>query len=124
MVRTAGSTDRAPKPAGPYSQSVRIGNVVACAGAGGISPQGDLREGIEAQTRQTFDNLVTSLTEVGATTHDVIQVRVFLTDLKNFAAMNSVYAEYFTDPYPARTTVYVQLPPGMLVEIDALAVLE
>jgi 2-iminobutanoate/2-iminopropanoate deaminase len=112
-----------PQPAGPYSPSIRIGSIAVCAGQGARSPDGLMAEGIEAQTRQTLDNVVAALGAVGATADDVAQVRVYLTDTEHFAAMNEVYRSYFDEPFPARTTVYVMLPAGLLIEVDALAVL-
>jgi enamine deaminase RidA (YjgF/YER057c/UK114 family) len=79
---------------------------------------------VGAQTRQAFVNLLAHLASAGATADDVISVRVFLTQVDHFAAMNEVYREFFNDPFPARSTIYVGLPPGLLVEIDALAVVE
>ncbi len=124
MSRTAFSTSDAPPPAGPYSQSVRIGGVVAAAGQAGNTPDGVWKEGVEDQTRQALDNLTATLKAAGATLDDVIQVRVFLTEVSQFPAMNAVYEEYFSAPAPARTTVYVTLPGALLVEIDALAVID
>ena len=123
MTRIAGRSDLAPAPAGPYSPSARIGAIVAGAGQAGLTPAGELVEGLGAQTRQAFTNLLASLAANGATSDDVISVRVFLTDPGQFEEMNAIYREFFTEPYPARTTVYVGLPTGLLVEIDALAVL-
>jgi 2-iminobutanoate/2-iminopropanoate deaminase len=123
MTRIASRAVDAPPPAGPYSSCVRIGDIVAAAGQAGFDATGALVDGIAAQTRQTLRNLLANLESGGATSNDVISVRVFLTDPSQFAVMNEAYAEFFDDPYPARTTVYVTLPPGMLVEIDALAVL-
>lgn len=121
--RIEGRTTDAPPPAGPYSQAVRIGTTVAAAGQAGFLPDGTLAEGVAAQTRRTLDNLVATLASCGATPGDVVHMRVYLTDPSQFAEMNAEYASYFEAPYPARTTVYVGLPPGLLVEIDALAVL-
>jgi 2-iminobutanoate/2-iminopropanoate deaminase len=123
MPRQGFTTTDAPKPVGPYSQSVRIGNTVAAAGQAGVLLDGSRRQGIEDQTRQTLENLAATLGAAGATLDDVIQVRVFLTEPENFAPMNEVYASFFSEPPPARTTVYVGLPAGILVEIDILAVL-
>lgn len=124
MPRQAFSTTDAPQPVGPYSQSVRIANTVAAAGQAGVRPDGSRTEGIEDQTQQTMENLAATLGAAGASLDDVIQVRVFLTDPQYFAPMNEVYAKFFSDPPPARTTVYVGLPGDLLVEIDVLAVLE
>ena len=123
MARTAGRSDQAPPPAGPYSPSARIGSLVAGSGQAGITADGVIVAGVGPQTRQTLSNLLASLMAAGATSDDVITVRVFLTDPADFEAMNAEYQTFFAEPYPARTTVYVGLPPGLLVEIDALAVL-
>ena len=122
MSRTEGRTDQAPLPAGPYSQSVRIGDVVAAAGQVGILPDGTVVDGVGPQTRQALANVAKVLEAAGASMDDVVTMRVFLTDTVQFAEMNEVYAEAFRAPFPARTTVYVGLPEGLLVEIDALAV--
>jgi 2-iminobutanoate/2-iminopropanoate deaminase len=124
MSRTEGRTDGAPAPAGPYSQSVRIGNVVAAAGQVGLRPDGTLAEGVGPQTTQALANVAAVLAASGASLDDAVTVRVFLTDTSQFDEMNTAYAEAFSAPYPTRTTVYVGLPDGLLVEIDALAVVE
>jgi 2-iminobutanoate/2-iminopropanoate deaminase len=121
-IRIQGSTDGAPPQAGPYSQSVRIGDVVAASGQAGSTPDGRLADGVAAQTRQALENIAATLDAAGATMGEVAHVRVYLTDAGQFAEMNSVYESFFEAPYPARTTVYVGLPAGLLVEIDALAV--
>lgn len=121
--RVAGHTDRAPAPAGPYSQSVRRGPLVAAAGQVGKSTDGVFATGVAAQTRLALQHLLEVLAASGATERDILSVRVFLTDPAHFDEMNAVYAEVFTEPYPARTTVYVQLRGEMLVEVDAVAVL-
>ena len=122
MSRTEGRTDGAPSPAGPYSQSVRIGDIVAAAGQVGITPEGVVVDGVGPQTRQALTNVASVLAASGASMDDAITVRVFLTDTSHFDEMNAVYADAFNPPYPTRTTVYVGLPEGLLVEIDALAV--
>jgi 2-iminobutanoate/2-iminopropanoate deaminase len=123
MSRTQGRTAEAPAPAGPYSQSVRIGSIVAAAGQGGADPAtGELvGPGVAEQTRQALANVAAVLAACGASLDDVIRVGVFLTDTEDFAALNDVYRSVFSEPFPARTTVYVGLPAGMKVEIDALA---
>jgi 2-iminobutanoate/2-iminopropanoate deaminase len=122
MSRTEGRTDGAPPPSGPFSQSVRIGGVVAAAGQVGNTPDGTVLDGVGSQTRQALANIAAVLAASGAGMGDVLSMRVFLTDVSHFGEMNAVYAEAFGEPYPTRTTVYVGLPPGLLVEIDALAV--
>jgi reactive intermediate/imine deaminase len=126
MSRIGGHTDDAPKPVGPYSQSARIGAVVAAAGQGGFDPvTGDLvGDGVAEQTRRALKNVAGVLAANGATLENVIRTGVFLTDTDDFEAMNEVYRTLFSEPYPARTTVYVGLPAGMKIEIDAIAVLE
>jgi 2-iminobutanoate/2-iminopropanoate deaminase len=124
MPRTAAHSNAAPDPVGPYSHSVRIGSMVAASGQAGITPgSAELREGIDLQTRQTLENLNATLAASGASLDDVLHVRVYLTKTSDFDAMNEAYRAYFTEPYPARTTVYVNLPAGLLVEIDALAII-
>lgn len=119
-----GETPFAPRPAGPYSQSRRRGPVIACAGQAGIDPDGRLEEGFAAQFRRTLENLRATLEAAGGQMSDVVQVRVFLTDPTQFEEMNSIYGDYFSEPYPARTTVTAALPQGLLVEADLLAVTE
>lgn len=123
MARTAGTPDGGPPAGGPYSASTRIGRMVAAAGQCGYLPDRSLVEGIPAQTRLALQNLAAALESSGATMDDVLSVEVFLVEVDDFAAMNSEYAEHFSAPYPARTTVYVGLRPGVLVEVSALAVL-
>jgi reactive intermediate/imine deaminase len=108
---------------GPYSQSVRIDDLVAAAGQAGVDPStGEVvSDDVGEQTEQTFRNIEACLQASGATLDDVIRVDVYLTSYEDFGAMNAVYSRWFTQPYPARTTVYVGLPPGLKVEITALA---
>jgi reactive intermediate/imine deaminase len=126
MPKTAIRTDQAPLPVASYSQAVLSGNILQVAGQGPGDPAtGQLvRGGITEQTRQTLDNLAVILAAAGASFDDVVMMRVYLADLADFAAMNEVYATYVRAPFPARTTVGVTLLGGMLVEIDALAVLD
>ena len=123
MARQGSSAPGTPPPAGPYTPAVRIGSIVAGSGQVGITGEGVVRDGVGPQTRQAFTNLLAHLASAGASADDVISVRVFLTDVDHFDAMNEVYREFFTEPFPARSTIYVGLPPGFLVEIDATAVL-
>jgi reactive intermediate/imine deaminase len=122
VTRLTGVTGDAPKPAGPYSQSTRIGSIVQSAGQVGLRPDGTLVEGVGEQTRQALRNVFTALAASGAEENDILSIRVFLTDTDHFDEMNEAYASMLSEPYPSRTTVYVGLRNGYLVEIDALAV--
>jgi 2-iminobutanoate/2-iminopropanoate deaminase len=126
MAKSAGHTGNAPEPAGPYSQSVRAGSFVAAAGQVGIDPQtGEVvSEDIREQTRQALKNVQAVLAASGATLGDVIRLGVFLTSLDDFGPMNEIFEEMLPEPLPARTTVYVSLPPNLKIEIDALAITE
>lgn len=124
MTREAISTTNAPQAVGPYSQAIVVGDLIFCAGQGAIDPQTqDLRPGtVEEETERTLRNLGAVLDAAGATFADVVKTTVFLADINDFAAMNGVYATFFPDPPPARTTVEVAaLPKGFKVEIEAIA---
>ncbi|MFC4555001.1 RidA family protein [Georgenia faecalis] len=118
------TTPDAPSPAGAYSQGVRAhGTVVAVSGQVGLDPAtGELVTGIDAQTRQALANVEAVLRAAGASLADVVKTTCFLTDLSYFAEFNAVYREVLGEAFPARSTVGVGLAPGMLVEIEALAV--
>jgi len=124
MARIEGRTEKAPAPVAAYSQAVRIGSTIAMAGQAGFDPEtGELAgPDVGAQTVQTFKNIEAALDACGAALDDVIRVDVYLSTLSDFAAMNEQYSRIFSAPYPARTTVGVELPPGMKVEITVLAV--
>lgn len=110
------------KPAAAYSPVVQSGELVVTAGQVAHDSDGNLIEGaIEAQTRRALENVRTCLEAAGCGLADVVKVSAFLADLGDFAAFNTVYREYFAEPYPVRTTVGVDLPGGILVEIDAIA---
>ncbi|MFZ5879410.1 MAG: RidA family protein [Chloroflexota bacterium] len=120
------STDKAPKAIGPYSQAVRINDLVYTAGQIALDPaRMELVEGdVVAQTRQVFANLKAVLEAAGSGLNYVIKTTVFLKDMADFAAMNAIYAEYFPENPPARSTVAVAgLPKGGLVEIEVVALL-
>jgi reactive intermediate/imine deaminase len=123
-MRVTASTADAPRPAGPYSQSSRVANIVQSAGQVGYRPDGTLVDGVGEQTRQALRNVLAVLAASGAAETDIVSVRVYLTDVAHFSEMNAAYVELLSEPYPSRTTVYVGLRPGLLVEIDALAVIE
>lgn len=116
------STDKAPRPAGPYSQGLRVGDIVFVAGQGPGNPATGQKAGdtIEAQTAQTLENIKAILEAAGASMADVVKSTVHLSDMSLFANFNKVYETYFPDPKPVRTTVGSQLP-GILVEIDVIA---
>jgi 2-iminobutanoate/2-iminopropanoate deaminase len=116
----------APNAIGPYSHAVVTGQIVYTAGQAGLNPETrQLESGIEAQTRRTVLNLEAILTAAGSSLKSVLKTTVFLADMNDFQAMNKVYAEYFPQDPPARTTVQVaRIPLGALVEIEAVAVLD
>ena len=126
MKSIAYSTKAAPMPAGPYSQAIRRGNILALAGQVGVDPNtGQLvAGGVSEQTRQALTNLRAVLDEAGASLADIVMMRVYLTDSTHFGPMNEAYRNSFEEPFPSRTTVFVGLPPGMLIELDALAVVD
>lgn len=122
MPRNATSSADGPSPAGPYSPCVRSGPMVFASGQSGHAPDGRLADDIATQSEQCLANVLAALASGGATEAHVLKVGVYLTDVAHFSAMNEVYARTFSAPYPARTTVYVGLPAGMLIEVDAVAV--
>jgi 2-iminobutanoate/2-iminopropanoate deaminase len=118
------ATGRAPAAIGPYSQAVRSGSFMFCSGQIPLDPaSGQLVEGgIEAQTAQVLDNLTALLAAAGLTLGDVVKTTVFLVSMDDLPVMNAVYARYFDEDPPARSTVGVAaLPKGARVEIDAVA---
>jgi 2-iminobutanoate/2-iminopropanoate deaminase len=124
MNREAIRTDAAPKAIGPYEQAIRVNGFVFTAGQIPIDPKtGNLAEGgIAAQTRQVLENLKAVLGAAGSSMDGVVKATVFLKNMADFRAMNEVYAEYFSNSKPARSTVAVtELPRGALVEIDLVA---
>jgi 2-iminobutanoate/2-iminopropanoate deaminase len=112
-------------PVGPQSQAMRRGNILAIGGQVGTDPRsGIVCDGIHEQLRQAMTNIQELLKEADASFADVILLHVYLTEEGHFREMNNVLSEFLIEPFPARTTVYTQLSPGMLVQIDALAVIE
>ncbi len=119
------ATNDAPRAIGPYSQAVRSGNVIYTSGQIGLDPvTGKLVDGgFTAQARRVFENLTAVLAAAGINFSSVVKATVYVTDLSNFDALNEIYASYFGDTKPARSTVGVsQLPKGALVEIDLIAI--
>jgi reactive intermediate/imine deaminase len=126
MSKQIVSTSAAPAAIGPYSQAVRAGNTLWLSGQIPLDPvtkelvQGD----IEVQTRRVFDNIKAVLAAAGASFDGVVKTTIFLTDLANFAVVNKIMAEYFREPYPARSTVGVaELPRGAQVEVECIVAL-
>lgn len=119
------ATSAAPAAIGPYSQAVRIDNTLYVSGQLPVDPKtGEIPSGIEAQTRQSLDNVFAILAEAGMGPDNVAKTCVLLKDIRDFAAMNAVYAGYFPNDKPARVCYQVaELPKGALVEIDAIAAL-
>ena len=118
------STPKAPAAIGPYSQAIRVGNLVYTSGQIPINPAtGSFVEGgIKEQTRQSLTNVKAILEEAGTSMANVVKTTVFLADMNDFADMNAVYAEFFAEPFPARSAVAVKtLPKGALVEIEVIA---
>lgn len=125
-MRQGIATDGAPGAIGPYSQAVRVGNLLFCSGQIPLDPAtGQLVDGdIAAQTHRVFANLGAVLAEAGASFDAVAKTTVYLADMSDFAAMNEVYGTYFTHPAPARSTIQAAgLPRNARVEIDVIAVL-
>ncbi|WP_077369379.1 RidA family protein [Anaerosalibacter sp. Marseille-P3206] len=115
------STKNAPSPAGPYSQGIITDNYVFTAGQRPQDPvTGEIKKDIKDQTRQVIKNIESILKEAGCSLKDVVRTTVYLSDIKYFDEMNSVYREMFSEPFPTRTTIGVQLR-GIDVEIEAIA---
>ncbi len=120
------NTPNAPAPIGPYSQAVQAGNMLFVSGQVAFDPTtGDLiQETLEAETTQVMKNLQAVLTAAGATFDNVVMTSIFLADMGDFAAVNTVYGKYFTADFPARATVAVKtLPRNVNVEISVIAAL-
>ncbi|MDK2916306.1 MAG: 2-iminobutanoate/2-iminopropanoate deaminase [Euryarchaeota archaeon] len=116
-------TANAPDPIGPYSQAVLCGDLLFTSGQIGLDPAtGALPDTVAGETKQTMENLRAVLREAGLDFPDVVQTRIYVTDLADFDTVNAVYAAYFEEPYPARSTVEVAaLPKGARVEIEVVA---
>ena len=125
MMKKVISTGKAPSAIGPYSQAIQVGNLVYTSGQIPIDPATGafVEGGIKEQTRRSLLNVKADLEEAGLTMGDVVKTTVFMADMNDFADMNSVYAEFFSEPYPARSAVAVKtLPKGALVEIEVVAI--
>ena len=117
------NTSKAPGAIGPYSQGIKVGDMIFFSGQLPINVEtGEMPEGIEAQTTESLKNIQGLLESQGLTFADVVKTTVFLDNMDDFATMNGVYAKFFTEPYPARSAVEVaKLPKGALVEIEVIA---
>ena len=118
------STPKAPAAIGPYSQAIRVGNLIYTSGQIPIDPATGLfvEGGVKEQTRQSLTNVKAILEEAGTSMANVIKTTVFMADMADFADMNGIYAEFFAEPFPARSAVAVKtLPKGALVEIEVIA---
>ncbi|AEV67298.1 RidA family protein [Acetivibrio clariflavus] len=120
------STEKAPKAIGPYSQAIKIQNMVYTSGQIPVDPSsGEVVDGgIENQTRQVLENLKAVLAEAGTGFENVVKTTVYIKDMNDFASVNKIYGQYFKEPYPARSCVEVaRLPKDVLVEIEAVAII-
>lgn len=117
------STTNAPAAIGPYSQAQIVGNLIYTSGMLGIDPAtGALVEGVEAQAHQVFKNLTALLKDAGTSMEKVVKTTVFVKDLNDFATINGIYGQYFTEPFPARSCVEVaRLPKDGLLECEVIA---
>jgi 2-iminobutanoate/2-iminopropanoate deaminase len=125
MSRTAVSSPAAPAALGPYSQAIVANGFVFCSGTVGVDPAtGEIPEGIEAQTEQALRNLAAVLAEAGASMDDLVKTTIFYADVATFGTVNEIYARHMPEPPPARSApANVALPRGLLISIEAIAVL-
>ena len=124
MEKVCFKTAKGPAAVGPYSTAVIYGDTIYMSGTIGVDPavQKPVEGGTLAQAKQVFENIVTVLSELGATTDDVLKTTVYLTNIADFAEVNKLYAEYFAPNFPARTCVEVsRLPMGLSIEVECIA---
>ena len=124
-MKTIIKTSKAPNPVGPYNQAVLINGILYVSGQIPANPAtGELiKESIEAESRQVMENIKAILEEAHMDFSNIVKTSIFITDMKNFAVVNSVYAEYFSSDFPARETIQVGgLPLGVNVEISCIAI--
>lgn len=116
------STNKAPAAIGPYSQAIKVGNLLFTSGQIPIDPAtGNIPEGVEAQANQALTNVKNLIEAAGASIDNVVKTVVFIQNMDDFAAINEIYAKYFTEPFPARSCVEVaKLPKGVLLEVEAI----
>ena len=122
MSNKAIFTPNAPAAIGPYSQAIDLGEMIFTSGQIPVAPDGSVSEDISEQTRQALLNLKAVVEAGGSSFDKVIKTTVFITDMAQFGAINAVYSEFFSEPYPARSCVQVAaLPKGVSIEIEAIA---
>lgn len=115
-------TNNAPAAIGPYSQAITVGNLIFTSGQIPINPAtGEIPDGIEAQANQALANVKNLVEAAGGSMDNVVKTTVFIKDMNDFAAVNEIYAKYFTEPYPARSCVEVaRLPKDVLLEVETI----
>ncbi len=118
------STDKAPAAIGPYSQAIEVNNMVYTSGIIPVDPAtGNIPDGSVAQAEQAFTNMKNLLEAAGTSMENVVKTTVFIKEMNDFAAINEVYAQYFTEPFPSRSCVEVaRLPKDVMLEIEAIAI--
>ncbi len=116
------STNKAPAAIGPYSQAIKVGNLLFTSGQIPLNPEtSEIPEGVEAQAEQAFTNVKNLIEASGASIDNTVKTVVFIQNMDDFAKINEIYAKYFTEPYPARSCVEVaKLPKGVLLEVEAI----
>ena len=116
-------TEKAPAAIGPYSQAIDLGELIYTSGQIPVAPDGNISADISEQTRQALENLKAVVEAAGSSFDKVVKTTVFITDMTQFGEINAVYAEFFSEPYPARSCVQVAaLPKGVSIEIEAIAI--
>lgn len=115
-------TSNAPAAIGPYSQAIVVGNMLFTSGQIPIDPKtGEIPEGVEAQARQALTNVKNLIEAAGALIDNVVKTTVFIKNMDDFAKINEIYAQYFTEPFPARSCVEVaRLPKDVLLEVETI----
>ena len=123
-MKTIIRSEQAPAPVGPYSQAVKVGDLLFCSGQIAIDPKVNqmLEADVQTQAKQVMENIGAVLAAAGAHYRDICKTTIFLTNMSDFGAVNEVYSQYFTQDPPARSTVQVSaLPKNALVEIEVIA---
>lgn len=116
------STDKAPAAIGPYSQAIKAGGLLFCSGQIPVDPAtGVIPEGVEAQAEQALTNVKNLIESAGSSIDNVVKTTVFIKNMEDFGTINGIYANYFTEPFPARSCVEVaRLPKDVLLEVEAI----